>query len=715
MVLIGFSVIAQGGERAAVRATEREISRAHRRNQQLPVPQHEAMVLAEAARGVGAREEAGVFLERAMESPTFGEVARIELAEIVVDTDAARAAELVLPSLEKAGSRQLRDAAVEVVRKCVVNGLSPERIREIEHASRRLPRSSRRVINAVAADVQTEGGRQTLRRLLERGLGDLPALDAARRIEEQGDLSPREKWLVASCLFRHALYEEAASALEVVAGLTSNSIPKSEAAYLRGRCAFRLDRWAEAELWYRRALKMAPDATRRAEIQVHIARCQELDGNLEGAVEMARQAVISKTSDDRRLFLIRLRLRQGRRDLAAAGLVQVRSASARARGRVLIALDDLARDRTDEALVTLELIKTRPWKGPARVVAAQEMARDERPLEALAHLEKSTMDLNAFWGSQARKVMASLPSGVISDWRARQKEFIDGDGPGDISALRRWAVLEFDLDVLAGIRERLGTIRPAPTLDGEPSVEGLAGDLRSIGLNRSAVRWDPGSFPVKSPEEKLWTMNQFLAGDSPWRAIRLADAVWLRSGSDVPLRAYPEALKDGYYPFPRTGEVTKAAKAGGIERELVAGVVREESRWNPRVLSRVGARGLMQLMPLTAATVAAREGKAAPTPDQLFEPEWSLDLGAAELGRLTRSFDGFSAGAVAAYNAGEAQSHLWVEQCGPQCDEARFVLTITFDATRGYTEDVLASAEAYRNPTRKPAEPGSKGDRPALP
>lgn len=703
VLMIGFSGMAPGGERVTFRATEKEVSRAQRRNEQLPVSHEEAMVLAWKARSVGARDEAETFYERAMENAKFGEVARVELAELVVDVDTARGVDLVLPLLESAGSRQLRDAAVEVIRKSAVAGLSPGRVRLIEQASRRLPRASRRIIDAVVADPDTTGGRKVLRKLLERNVGDLPALEAARRIEEEGELSPREKWLVASSLFRHALYEEAAVALERVAGMKSNNVPGSEAAFLRGRCAFRLDRWAEAERWYRRALKATSGATRRAEIQVHIARCQELAGNFEGAVETARQAVITKSSDDRRLFLIRLRLRQGRRDLAAAGLVKVRSSSARARGQVLTALDDLARGRNEEAVATLRTITHRAWRGPAGVVAADELVRAGRPLEAITTLEDVATGLSTFWGDQARRVMASLPPKVVSEWRAR-REAINGMGEAkNFSDLSRWAVLEFDRDVLEGIRERITDARPISPLEGEPTVKGLAGDLRSLGLNRLAVRWDPESFPVDSHEKGLWTVHQFLKGGSPWRAIRLSHAMWLRWGSDVPVRAYPDVLNDGLYPLPRHDDVVRAAEGGGLDGALVAGVAREESRWNPRVLSRVGARGLMQLMPLTAAAVSAREGRPRPSPDQLFEPEWSLDLGAAELGRLTRGFDGFSAAAVAAYNAGEAQSRLWFEQCGPDCNEARFVLTVTFDATRGYTEEVLASAEVYRGLMAEPS------------
>lgn len=696
LLLIGLSAGVPGGERAVTRATEQEISKAHRLNQQIPLPYGQAMVLARVARTYGAHEAEKAFLERAVESVALGEVARVELAEMLVDSDAQRAAELVIPSLDMAGSPQLREAAAGVARKCVLNGLSSELQRSIVHASRRLPRSSRRAIEAVAADPETEDGRRILKQLLERDQGDLPALEAARRLEAQDDLSPREGWLVAGCLFRHAMYEEAATALEIVAGLTSKDIPVSEVAFLRGRCAFRADRWAEAERWYHRALKTAPTQTRKAEIQVHVARARELAGDLEGAVQMARLAVATKTSDDRRLFLIRLRLRQGRRDLADLGLAGVRSTSAKARGHVLMALNELAMGRTEKALETFRLVKARPWRGPARVVAAGELARADRPLEAVAMLESAVKDLDAFWGGQARKVMASLPMEVIADWRVRQKETVDGEGTNVGPALRRWAVLEFDLDVLIGIRKRIATDRSIRRVEAEPSVGGLAGDLRSLGLNQEAVLWDPEAFPVKPPEEGLWTAHQFLTGNSPWRAIRTVDAVWRSWGADIPIRAYPEALEAANYPMPRLEEVVIAAEAATLDWAIVAGVAREESRWNPGVLSRVGARGLMQLMPLTATAVATRLGLQAPTAEQLFEPEWSLKLGAAELGRLTRSFDGFSAGAVAAYNAGEAQSRLWVEQCGADCDEARFVLTITFSVTRGYTEDVLASAETYR-------------------
>jgi soluble lytic murein transglycosylase len=97
----------------------------------------------------------------------------------------------------------------------------------------------------------------------------------------------------------------------------------------------------------------------------------------------------------------------------------------------------------------------------------------------------------------------------------------------------------------------------------------------------------------------------------------------------------------------------------------------------------------------TAAAIATSLGEPIPTPDDLFTPEISLHLGAAELGRLLKLFGGRPAPAVAAYNAGEAQARLWLDQCGESCTEERYILGISFDVTRGYTTEVLASASHY--------------------
>jgi hypothetical protein len=100
---------------------------------------------------------------------------------------------------------------------------------------------------------------------------------------------------------------------------------------------------------------------------------------------------------------------------------------------------------------------------------------------------------------------------------------------------------------------------------------------------------------------------------------------------------------------PRTpfgAEVLEAARKFQLNPEVVAAVMRVESAFDARALSRKGARGLMQLMPSTAARFGVRAG-------DLFTPARNLEAGARYLRFLVDRFDGDAVRVFAAYNAGE--------------------------------------------------------------
>jgi len=82
----------------------------------------------------------------------------------------------------------------------------------------------------------------------------------------------------------------------------------------------------------------------------------------------------------------------------------------------------------------------------------------------------------------------------------------------------------------------------------------------------------------------------------------------------------------------------------GISPLLVAAIIEAESEFNPRAVSRKGARGLMQLMPATASSLSVRDS---------FDPYENIDGGVRHLRRLLDRFHGNIPLAVAAYNAGE--------------------------------------------------------------
>jgi soluble lytic murein transglycosylase len=126
----------------------------------------------------------------------------------------------------------------------------------------------------------------------------------------------------------------------------------------------------------------------------------------------------------------------------------------------------------------------------------------------------------------------------------------------------------------------------------------------------------------------------------------------------------------------------------------VAAVVREESSYYPRALSRAGARGLMQLMPATAQPMAENRGLAFRNGSLLDEPGANLQLGASFLAGLVREF-GDPRLALAAYNAGPKRARQWWKERKTDDVEA-WIEQIPYDETRQYVKKVMFSWEEYK-------------------
>ena len=146
--------------------------------------------------------------------------------------------------------------------------------------------------------------------------------------------------------------------------------------------------------------------------------------------------------------------------------------------------------------------------------------------------------------------------------------------------------------------------------------------------------------------------------------------------------AFPEPLED-------------ATGADAVEPALVLAVMREESGYRPKVVSPVGARGLLQIMPETGQRLATDLGRAAFDPEELFLPDTNIRFGTRYLAQLLRRFDGNHAAAIASYNAGPGAVSRWLrERAGLPGDE--WIEAIPYDQTRGYVKRVLRSLHAYR-------------------
>jgi soluble lytic murein transglycosylase len=148
------------------------------------------------------------------------------------------------------------------------------------------------------------------------------------------------------------------------------------------------------------------------------------------------------------------------------------------------------------------------------------------------------------------------------------------------------------------------------------------------------------------------------------------------------------------YPY-----MTPPAAPGGAEAAFVLAITRQESDFDPRTRSGVGARGMMQLMPSTAAIVARRIGVSY-SPSQLDDPDYNMRLGSSYLGQLVDRFSGSYVMAAAGYNAGPGRPAQWVGYCGDprggSTDPVDFIECIPFSETRNYVMRVMENTQVYR-------------------
>jgi soluble lytic murein transglycosylase len=147
------------------------------------------------------------------------------------------------------------------------------------------------------------------------------------------------------------------------------------------------------------------------------------------------------------------------------------------------------------------------------------------------------------------------------------------------------------------------------------------------------------------------------------------------------------------YPLPFRSELERSAARAGVDPMQVAGLIRQESAFQPEAFSHAGAMGLMQLIPSTAKKMA-KQTKLRFSRPRLFEPEYNLRLGTVYLANLKSSYGSLEA-ALAAYNAGEDRVAAW--ESGRTYDEpAEFVDSIPFTETREYVQVVMRNGAIYR-------------------
>ena len=234
------------------------------------------------------------------------------------------------------------------------------------------------------------------------------------------------------------------------------------------------------------------------------------------------------------------------------------------------------------------------------------------------------------------------------------------------------------------------------TADGSESGRiSKANDLEVIGLDEIAVRELNKALEAAPASPKI---NLRLAGLYSRRGEKFQATLVLRKGypdlysyreSDVPREAW-----EIFFPLVAWSTIKEEAKRYGIDPYIAAGLIRQESVFNPNAISRVGARGLMQVMPATGQLVSKRQGIGSITAADLYNPALNIKLGMNYLAQVIGQF-GRIEYAAAAYNAGPSRAQRWIAERGSM-DIEDWIESIPFSETRGYVQGVLRYAANYR-------------------
>lgn len=533
-----------------------------------------------------------------------------------------------------------------------------------EAAGRELRRGARAAAAwRTAGELRAGAGRRAealaaFRRAMEAAPESEGGLGAARAALELPGLSPDDRLRVGRTLLAHGGVERGVAGVEAYLAAGRGTPEERAALHLElGRTLFRARRYAAAERHLRAA---------------------------EGSPEAA-------------FLLGRAVYRSGRRGEGREVFAQVarRFPRTAAAAEALYLLGDLAQDagRTAAAREHYRAAVATGVHGDAAAEAAVRLAGiallAEDPRTALA-------DLEAYLASGPQ----GAPAAPALYWAGRAA-LAAGDGEG---ARRRFReALGADPFSYYGVRaaERLGTtlsgvpLPAPPAADPRTAAEVEAAFLR-IDLLRELEREAEAAFELarlrermaERPEGLYRVAEGMIPRGTPIAAALLGREIHAHRG------AWDDRLLRIVYQFPFRELVEREARRHGLDPYLVAGLIRQESFFNPRAVSPAGAVGLMQVMPATGRGLARSAGVRGFEREMLLHPETNVRLGTAFLADQLRRHPTLT-DAFAAYNAGPGRVARW-RRFPEHRDEDLFVERIPFEETRDYVKKVRFHAHLYR-------------------
>jgi soluble lytic murein transglycosylase len=592
----------------------------------------------------------------------------------------------------------------------------------------RWSRQARRWLSLAVADCAARGGdvagaERLYLKLLEEEHGDEVARHAAETLaaaqpEKRG---ARTHMLIGLAYhdhreFRRAVHHLARALVQLPdPGISGREVFESR--YSLGRSHFWLGRYEPAAAAFGALGHSAASPADRALALYQQGRCFELLGDFEHASRVFRHAYETdprnrRWADAALISTLRLRWLLGDRDdafTAYGDLLSHRKLDTATRALLFLASSELSRGGSAQSegwLASADQLGKAPrqevlfWRGRLeenrnRPDAAAEhyvAALVEAPFHPLGVAARRRLDQPSLKAAALRLArhltFSHRPDELYAAWLLL--------GRSDPRGGRVWESLQARLRADASASPYL-RLAPEPVA-GWPlwrrPLERPEDMLLALGL------FDEGSsavlrhFPVAEPGLAFTGGLALVRSGETRQALYIAEILAKKVPRGVPSQALTVDYQRLLFPMSYRTLIDRETAARGVDPFLLAAIIREESRFDPRATSSASARGLTQFVFPTARRIAAKIGLDPIAPRDLERPEVAIALGAAYLEELIDEFDGVVPRAVAAYNAGEPQAGLWRRYChGDEPEE--YLTKVSFSQTRAYVAKVMTSREHY--------------------
>ena len=187
---------------------------------------------------------------------------------------------------------------------------------------------------------------------------------------------------------------------------------------------------------------------------------------------------------------------------------------------------------------------------------------------------------------------------------------------------------------------------------------------------------------------------------TPGERALVADLAYNNERLDVAVKVARQAIRNGVNLVSRGYPIFTQVDRDHHETPLILALMRQESGFDSYAKSRTGARGLMQIMPATAKSIARKLNVPYSKSRLITDPGYNLMLGHAYISNLLNRYDNSYVLALAAYNAGPKWVKRWRRDNGDprshDVDALDWIERIPLAETRNYIQRVLSNLQVYR-------------------